>query len=149
MYLRKAWKQMSIKQLFTKYKEIILYLVFGVGSTLTNIFTYWLLAHPLNIDTLVSAAGAWLASIIFAYLTNRKWVFHSQAQEKKEKAKEMGSFLACRVATGLVDLGIMYVFVDVLNFNDLVMKIVSNIIVIILNYVASKLIVFKSKKKKA
>jgi putative flippase GtrA len=85
-------------------------------------------------------------SIVFAYLTNRKWVFHSQASTFKEYASEIASFFAARIGTALLDMAIMFIFAEQMGLNDMVIKIVSNVVVIVLNYVASKFWIFKSKK---
>lgn len=137
-----------IKDIYKKYKKIILYLFFGGCTTLVNIITYYIFAHVLNCSVMFSTVVAWILAVLFAYLTNRKMVFDSKANGKKEVIKEVISFFACRIATGMVDWLCMYIFVEKLGFNDMVIKIIANIIVIILNYIASKLIVFRDKKKK-
>lgn len=134
---------MFVSELIKKYKDEIAYIFFGVCTTLVNVVLYWGLAHLLNIDTVVSTIVAWFAAVLFAYVTNRKWVFHSEANEKKEVVKEWFSFFSCRVITGIVDLIIMYIFVDILAMNDIIIKFISNVIVIVLNYLASKLLIFR------
>lgn len=134
---------MRIKQLFENYKEFIYYGVFGVLTTAVNIIVYWLMAHPLGIRTVPSSVIAWIAAVIFAYVTNRKWVFHSEATARDAVIWEIISFFACRLATGALDWVFMYVTVDLLHWNDVLMKLLANVIVIILNYIASKLVVFK------
>ena len=131
-----------------KYQDIIAYIFFGGMTTLVNLLSYYICAHILKISIILSVVIAWILSVLFAYVTNRKWVFHSNNKEIKDIIKEVISFFGCRLATGLVDLILMFIFVDVCHFNDLVIKIGANIIVIILNYVASKLIVFTDKKGK-
>lgn len=133
--------------IFKKYREYILYVFFGGLTTLVNIASYAILAHPLHIGTVPSTAVAWLLGVIFAYVTNKIWVFESKRTDFRSIAKEFISFFACRLFSGLVDLGIMWLFVDVLHFNDILIKIISNIIVIIINYVASKCFVFKEGQK--
>ncbi len=127
-------------------KEIIAYLVFGVLTTLVNIVVYWLAAHPLGIKTVPSSVIAWIAAVAFAYVTNRIWVFHSETSETAGVIKEIVSFFAARLATGVIDWVFMYVTVDLLHFNDVWMKIIANVIVVILNYIASKLWIFKKPK---
>lgn len=138
---------MDVKKLILKYKDIIPYGVFGVLTTLVNIAVYWGMAHPIGLGVMPSTIIAWIAAVEFAYLTNRKWVFHSEAHTPQEVLKEVVSFFACRIATGIVDWACMYIFVDILQCNDVVIKAVANILVIILNYVASKLVIFRHKKK--
>lgn len=132
-----------MQQLWNRYKEMILYLVCGGCSTLVNIAAYYICAYPLSLGTVVSTCYAWIAAVLFAYVSNKLWVFESRLSGCREVAREMLSFFSCRILTGLVDLAIMYVFVDVLHVNDVVVKIGSNVIVIVLNYFASKFFIFK------
>lgn len=129
-----------------KYKEIILYLVVGGLTTLINVAAYWIFAHPVSLNTVISTVLAWFVSVLFAFFANKIIVFGSKSYGKKVFAKEMLLFFASRAATGALDVAIMYVFVDLLLFNDVVMKIISNVIIIILNYVISKFLVFGKKK---
>lgn len=136
----------KIFKLFEKNKEIIPYVFFGVLTTIVNMVVYWIAAHHLVLPVMVSTVIAWIAAVLFAYVTNRKWVFHSQAEGIKEIAQEIVSFFACRLATGVADWACMFIFVDLLHFNDVIIKAAANVLVIILNYVASKLVIFKHKK---
>ena len=138
-----------LKKLFNKYKDVIFYLFFGVCTTIVNVVVYWLCAHILHLSTIVSTSIAWALAVAFAYITNRLWVFHSKASGKKEIFREICSFTACRLLTGFLDVAIMYVFVDRLHCPDVVIKIISNIIVIVANYIASKLIIFNEKSNES
>ncbi len=128
--------------LLKKYKSLILYLFFGVATTVVNLVVYYLCSHVLQLSTVVSTCVAWFLAVVFAYVTNRKWVFESKAKEFKDVLREIISFFSCRLATGILDVVIMYVCVDVLQWNDVVIKLLSNVLVIVLNYVASKLLIF-------
>ena len=132
-----------MQQLWNRYKEVILYLVFGVCTTLVNIIVYYVCAHPLAMKTVPGTCVAWAVSVLFAYITNKIWGFESRSGGFKETMREMISFVSCRIATGVLDLAIMYLFVDVLHLPDMWIKIASNVVVVILNYVASKLLIFK------
>lgn len=136
---------MNIRALFEKYRSFIAYAVFGVFTTVVNIVAYWVCAHPLHLGTLPSSVVAWFLSVLFAYLTNRRWVFDSQAHGRSEILRECAAFFAARIATGVLDWAIMWLFVDVLHLNDLVIKVVSNVVVIVLNFVLSKLVVFRKR----
>ena len=136
-----------ISQLLKKYKDEILYLVFGALTTAVNLGVYWLCAHPLGLPVVLSSVIAWFVAVLFAYVTNRKWVFHSEVSARSGIFKECVSFFLCRLATGVLDWGLMYLLVDCLHWPDLWVKIGVNILVIILNYVFSKLLVFKKSKK--
>ena len=135
----------KILRLAEKYKSIIMYLIFGVLTTVVNVVTYYISAHIFSVNTVASSVIAWFAAVLFAYITNRKWVFNSRQTGFKNILFEISRFFLCRFATGVVDWVIMYVFVDLLSFNDIIIKISANIIVIILNYVASLLIIFRKK----
>ena len=132
-----------IYALLKKYKDVIPYLVFGVLTTVVNIVVYCIMAHPIGLDVIPSTVAAWIASVIFAYVTNRTWVFHSTAKSFGDIIREIISFVGCRLATGVLDWGCMFLFVDILQFNDLLIKCGANVLVIVLNYVASKLLIFR------
>ena len=137
---------MNLSELLQRYKSQLLYLFFGGCTTLVNVVVYGLCAHGANLSTTLSIAVAWAVSVLFAYLTNRTWVFESRAGTAGEILREMGSFFLGRVATGVLDWAIMYVCVDRLGLPDMPIKLLSNVIVIILNYVVSKLFVFAKKE---
>lgn len=135
----------KIRELIVKYKELISYGIFGVLTTVINIAVYTVCYNLLGISNVVSNVIAWILSVLFAYVTNKIWVFESKSTEWKVLIYEMCSFFGCRLATGLLDLAIMYVTVDKLALNSTLMKCVSNVIVIIANYIFSKLVIFKKK----
>ncbi len=135
------------KALFIKYYDVIAYLFFGVVTTIINIVVYAFCAHTLHIDEIASTAIGQIVAIIAAYLTNRKWVFHSQAHGAKAIMREIVSFASARAATFFLDMLIMYIFVKLLHWPDIPVKIASNFIVIVLNYVASKLFIFVKPKE--
>ena len=137
-----------MRKLIEKYKDVIPYLVFGVLTTLVNVVSYWIFAHPLRVGVMPSTVIAWILSVLFAYITNRKWVFHSEAHTAPAIVREMLYFFGCRLATGLLDMLFMYIFAVRMNFDDTWVKIFSNVIVIILNYLASKLLIFRHKENK-
>lgn len=120
-------------------KETFLYLVFGGLTTLINIIIYKSLVF-FNIDYIVANIIAWIISIIFAFITNKYYVFN---KKNTNLIKEFIKFISSRLGTGLLDLFFMFLTVSIFKFDDFIMKILSNIIVIILNYILSKFIVFK------
>ena len=137
---------MNLSELLRKYKSQILYLFFGGCTTLVNVAVYGLCAHAANLPTTLSTSIAWFMSVLLAYLTNRTWVFDSRASTAPEVLREIGYFFLCRLATGALDLAIMYVCVDRLGLPDMPVKLLSNVVVIVLNYVISKLIIFSKKE---
>lgn len=136
----------TLKTLYQRYREIINYLFFGVLTTVVNYVTY-LVMSPFFVLTTVPTVVAWVLSVLFAYLTNRKYVFCSHSTGR-DALKEAGGFVTARVMSGVLDVAIMWVFADCIGFNDLVIKLLSNVVVVVFNYVASKLVVFSKKKSR-
>ena len=132
-----------IKKYCAKYRELILYVVFGVLTTLVNWVSYWLLADLLHVDYMAATFIAQVLSILFAYVTNRRWVFESKVRGVKGVALEMAKFFGARGASLVLDLAAMYLGVTLLRIDDKLMKLISNGIIIAANYVFSKLFVFK------
>ncbi len=126
--------------LYKKYKEIINYLIFGGLTTLISIITYALFAKLFHIDYLISNVLSWIISVLFAYITNKIFVFESKS---KKNIKEITSFFFFRVVSLIMEMVILYIFVDMLHIDDLVTKIIAQIIVIVANYIFSKVFVFK------
>ncbi len=133
----------KIPLLFEKYRMVIMYLIFGVLTTIINIISFDLLSEVL--PTVISNIIAWLLSVIFAFFTNKYFVFDTDGDTQKTFVAQLISFFAARIISGVIDTGIVYVFIDILGFNKTAVKILSNIFVIIFNYVASKLVIFKKK----
>jgi len=121
-------------------KHLTLYLVFGVLTTLVNIAVYLFLTKICGVNYLIANVAAWVLSVLFAYVTNRRWVFESRSSNI---AKEIVLFFSGRLFSGIVDMVLMFLFIDVLLIDDFVSKLVIQVIVVVLNYVISKVIVFK------
>ena len=121
-------------------RELVLYVVFGAFTFFVNIAVYFLFEDVLGVNYLISNIIAWFFSVLFAYITNRIWVFESKSPDI---LKEMALFFGGRIFSGVVDTALMYLFIDVMMIGDAISKIVVQIIVIVLNYIFSKLIVFK------
>ncbi len=137
----------KIKQLLKKYETIILYLIFGVLTTVVNIILYYIFNDLLELQILegynylVASVIAWVGAVLFAYITNKLYVFKKKSKEKI--FREIISFITFRLLTLVFDLIIMYVLVDMIKVDDLISKVVANIVVIVLNYVFSKIFIFK------
>ena len=121
-------------------REIFLYVVFGALTTLINIVSYSLLYYSFGVSNTLSTIISWVLSVVFAYVTNKIWVFESK---NKSTIKEAAEFFLSRLSTGLFDLLVMYIFVELLMLEGGIIKVISNVLVIILNYLLSKLFVFK------
>lgn len=138
-----------IKELYNKYKEIINYLIFGVLTTIVSLVTYYLLVltilNPeIAIELQIANIISWIAAVTFAYITNRKYVFNSK---DNKIIKEMTKFYSSRLTTLFLDMLLMYIFVTKLHFSDKLIKLIIQVIITILNYILSKLLVFKNKKE--
>ncbi len=134
-------------KLYQRYTEIIMYLIVGVCTTVISLIIYYGLSmtilDPSNaLELQIANVISWVISVLFAYITNRKYVFHSKSHQK---GKEFVSFVSSRIVTLLLDMFIMYVGVTLLSLNDKIFKVLSQVIVIVANYVFSKLFVFKTK----
>lgn len=139
----------KIKDLYLKYKEIINYLIFGVLTTVVSLVTYYICVYTFinpeeAVQLQIANVISWFFGVAFAYITNRKFVFESNEQNK---IKEASKFVTSRIATLLMDMAIMFIGVTLLKFNDKIIKIVSQVVVIIANYLLSKIIVFNKGEK--
>ena len=136
-----------MRDLIKKYRSFIMYGIFGVLTTVINIVVYNIFYYKIGAQNTISNIIAWIIAVMFAYLTNKVWVFDSKSWEWSILKKEMIAFVSCRLATGIMDLMIMFVCVDLLGMHAMLMKVSSNVLVIILNYVFSKFVIFKKKGK--
>lgn len=134
-----------MKEIIKRNREIISYLIIGVLTTIVSLISYYLLTitilSPNNpLELTIANIISWIISVLFAYITNRKYVFQSK---DKNTLKEASKFTLSRVTTLLIDILLMFIFVSILHFNDKIIKLLVQIIIIILNYIFSKLLVFK------
>ena len=137
----------NLKRLFLKYKKIIMYGIFGVLTTILNIVTYWFCYDILHIPNIISNTIAWVVAIAVAFITNKLWVFDSKDTKKETVIAELVKFIIARVATGVIDLIIMFTAVDVMQLPAVIFKVIANVIVIILNYILSNILIFKKSDK--
>ncbi len=150
-----------IKNLFNKYKEIISYLFFGVMTTLVNFVSFWAFNKILGESLyLISNVIAWVISVVFAYVTNKLWVFESKSWKFRVLLKEVPEFFAARVFSLCVEECGLWLLVDKLGFDKfsfllfefkvtgkLIAKVLLAVIVVILNYFFSKFIIFTKRSK--
>ena len=135
------------KQLWQKYKNVISYLFFGGCTTLVNLLVYYICAYFAGMGTEKSTAAAWFIAVLFAYITNKLFVFESRSFRRRLLVREISSFFFCRLGTGILDLAVMYLCVERLRWYDMPVKLFSNVLVIILNYAASKWLIFQKGPK--
>ena len=143
-----------MKELYLKYKELINYIIFGFLTVVVSLSSKWLLLFTIfdsknELELQTAIIISWIISVTFAYITNRIFVFESK---NINKLKEIIKFYLSRVSTLLIEMLLMGLFIDVLNFNTnkeiIFVTLICQIIIIILNYVFSKVFVFKTCKNK-
>ena len=133
----------KLKALLVRYRDIIVYLIFGALTTAVNYIVYLPCYNILGLSGSVSNAIAWLAAVAFAYLTNKPFVFRSRDWSAKTVIPELTKFVGCRVGSGVLETAIIFLTVDLLGWNGNVMKLLTSVLVVVLNYIGSKLLVFK------
>jgi putative flippase GtrA len=137
----------KLKNLYKKHKEIINYLIIGGLTTVVSLVTFYLvrillLTNNTQLDIQISNIISWFFAVLFAFITNKKYVFES-TKKGKQKLIEMIKFYLSRITTLLIDMGTMWLLTAPLNINDKISKILVQFIIVILNYVFSKIFVFK------
>lgn len=125
------------------YKQAIAYLFFGGLTTIINIVVYYLLYYKISVNNFTSNVVAWIIAVLFAYITNKVYVFQKHSLNIRAIIKETMSFAVCRLSTGILDVSIMYFAIDLMQWNALFWKVIANILVIISNFVLSKYWIFK------
>ncbi len=136
-----------IKKIYLKYEEIINYVIVGGCTTLINLVVYFVLINTIfsakgNLDIQIANVIAWICSVLFAYVTNRKFVFKSSTKGR-EKLKEISSFFGSRVVSLIMDIALMFILYSVMHINDTISKLIDQVVIIVANYVLAKLLVFK------
>lgn len=131
----------NIKKLINK--EIILYVIFGALTTIVNLIAYYLFSNIININYLISNAIAWIISVVFAYITNKFFVFNSSYINKDVIIEEFIKFMNCRLISGLSEVVLLFLFVDLLLMNDIVAKLIIGVLVALINFIFSKVFIFK------
>ncbi len=134
--------------LYKKHEEGINYLIFGFLAFVLNYILYFLFADAIAMHYMAATVLSWVLTVVFAYWTNRTFVFKSQNKEAGAVWKEFVSFIGARVATEVLEVVLMYVMVDMAGINDKISKLVCQTIVILANYVLSKIWIFKDSSKK-
>lgn len=136
----------KIKALIKKVisdKELMRYILIGVLTTVVNYGVYALCTRVIHMEQLLANLIAWVAAVIFAYVANKLYVFESHTDSASALVKEIFNFVLMRVASLVVDQAIIWLLVKQLGLYDLLCKLISNVVVVVLNYVFSKLFIFK------
>lgn len=134
-----------LRSLLEKYWDILTYLIFGVLTTVVNYAVYLPAYNLLGLSASVSNMLSWVVAVAFAYLTNKPFVFKSHDWSKETVIPELTKFVSCRLASGAMETVILLLAVDILGWNGNIWKLLTQVMVVVLNYVFSKLIVFRKK----
>lgn len=137
----------KIISLYRKYEEVLNYLIFGILTTIISITSYAIFTNFFNISILLSNVLSWILSVLFAFITNKLFVFKSKKSDIKESIIECIKFYTSRLFSLGVESLILYVGASLLHINDMIVKIFAQVIVIVLNYILSKILVFQRDKK--
>ena len=132
-----------IRALFIKHHDIIIYLIFGGLTTLVNFLVYFPLYNWVEMSGTLSNVIAWSVAVIFAFFTNKPFVFKSYDWSSKIVIPEFAKFISCRIGSGLMETAAIWLFDDLLMWNGNGVKIIVSVLVVILNYISSKWLVFK------
>lgn len=135
----------KLKALIKKHYDLLAYLFFGGLTTVVNYLVYLPCYNLLGISAAVSNGIAWVCAVIFAFLTNKPFVFRSHDWSKAVVIPELTKFVGCRIGSGVLETGILFLTVDILHWNGNILKLITSVLVVILNYFGSKLIVFRNK----
>lgn len=138
-----------LKKIWHKFmsREVISYLIFGVLTTLVNWVVYGMMVKN-GVDYRIATAAAWVISVLFAYVVNKIFVFQSYDMHLSFVIKEVISFTTCRAASGVIEMVLMVIMVSWLNMDEYVSKVLVSVVVVVANYVFSKLFIFRSSEEK-
>ena len=135
----------KLRSLIEKYWDVLSYLFFGVLTTVVNYLIYLPVYNFCGLSAALSNMIAWVGAVIFAFLTNKPFVFRSHDWSAKTVVPELTKFVSCRIASGVLETVILFLAVDCMNWNGNIWKLVTQVLVIIINYVGSKLLVLRKK----
>lgn len=133
----------KLRSFMEKYWDVLAYLFFGVLTTLVSFLTYTFCYCYAGLSAAFSNCISWVAAVAFAYLTNKPFVFKSHDWSVATVLPELGKFVGCRVGSGLLETAFLALTVDLWGWNSLVMKVIASVMVVIINYIGSKLLVFR------
>lgn len=131
----------NIKKILNK--ETISYVIFGVLTTIINLTLYYFFSKIININYLISNIISWIISVIFSYITNKLYVFNSKDKRMDVIVKEFIKFINCRLTSGFIEVLLLFLLVDIMKINDIISKLAIGVIVVVLNFIFSKIFVFQ------
>ena len=131
--------------LYKKYEEGINYLFWGFASFVLNMILFYLLANVCHIQELITNIISWIACVIFAYFTNRMFVFKSQNKDMQSAGTEFIQFISARIGTLILEEVVIFIGITLLHGNNMIVKLIGQVLVIVSNYILSKIWIFKKK----
>ena len=137
----------KLMDLIIKYKSIILYIIFGAATTVIDFTIYFSFTRLLGVNEQIAQWIAWFFAVVFAFFTNRKWVFEAGSKTTKNFIWQVLSFFGSRLFSGFINWLMILIFVTIMGISDIIIKCVAAVFIVILNYVLSKLIVFRKKEQ--
>lgn len=138
-FLVKCKQQLEERKLW----EVFIYLFFGGLTTIVNIAVHFTCLDLFGFHYMIATVISWIVSVLFAFVTNKRWVFHSQTEGRTEWLIEFSKFVFYRLLSLIMDMGCMYVLIEFIHAGDIVAKIFTQILVVVANYVFSKFLIFK------
>ncbi len=132
-----------LEPFYKKYKEILLYLFFGALTTVVSIGSYAALNVGLGVNELIANVISWICAVTFAFFTNRVWVLAAQTEGAGAFLGQMAKFCGGRIFTLIVEEAILFVFITKMGFNSVLIKVIAQVVIVVLNYLISKLLVFR------
>jgi putative flippase GtrA len=126
-----------------KHREIVTYIVFGVLTTAVNYLVFLFSCEMLNMSATASNIVAWILAVLFAFLTNKPFVFKTKSWSRRVVIPEFVKFVACRIGSGILETGFLFVTVDCINWNGSVLKLIASGFVMVLNYISGRRVAFK------
>lgn len=118
-------------------------MIFGVLTTIINLTSYYFFSKIININYLISNIISWIISVIFSYITNKLYVFNSKDKRMDVIVKEFIKFINCRLTSGFIEVLLLFLLVDIMKINDIISKLAIGVIVVVLNFIFSKIFVFQ------
>lgn len=132
---------------YKRYKQPLMYTFFGGLTTIISIAVFGFFSYVVCMDEITANSISWIIAVLFAYITNRIWVFHAVTDGVAEKLREMTAFFGGRLLTLLFETVMLLIFVTWLRLNKMLIKLIATIFVMILNYVISKIFVFRKRNE--
>lgn len=126
-----------------QYREMIMYIIMGIFTTAVNISSFYILVEVLDTDYKTATVIAWILSVLFAYITNKIYVFQQKTSDMRSLMRELTAFFSVRLLSLGIDLGMMILLVSQFHTNETLAKILDNVVIVVVNYIASKWLVFK------